>query len=354
MKKITIIVPIYNVEQYLNRCINSIIYQTYENLEIILVDDGSTDNSSKISDEWSYQDKRIHVIHIENQGVSAARNIGIENATGDFITFVDSDDWLELDAYEKVMKVYEENPSEVLSFGYYRRREEKKSFEKFTDLREGYFSKQEIIAEIIPKAISYKQPFRPSKSMIKSVWCHLYDIDLINDNNIRFKDIKKVGSEDYCYNLEVFSAMKSYYVLHIPLYNYYERENSFTATYDFDRYCGYENLYCEYEKILKKYGTQEAIKLRLDMFWLNCMIDLIRTASTLSANMRYEEIRDDIKKILYNERVLRILSNIDTRGYTVAQKGAVYLFKIKSARLFFISYRVKDRIAYLLRYLGYK
>ena len=100
MDKISIVVPIYNVEKYLNQCIESIINQTYKNLEIILVNDGSSDNSGKICDEYEKQDERIIVIHKENGGLSDARNAGIEIATGKYIGFVDSDDYIEEDMYE--------------------------------------------------------------------------------------------------------------------------------------------------------------------------------------------------------------------------------------------------------------
>ena len=91
---ISVIIPVYNVEQYLNRCVDSVINQTYKNLEIILIDDGSTDNSGKICDEYSQKDKRVKVIHQKNMGVSNSRNKGINIAKGKYITFVDSDDVL--------------------------------------------------------------------------------------------------------------------------------------------------------------------------------------------------------------------------------------------------------------------
>ena len=101
---ISVIVPVYNVEKYLRQCLDSIINQTYRNLEIILVDDGSTDSSGIICDEYAQIDARIKVIHKENGGLSSARNAGLDVCTsgGDFIAFVDSDDWLEPDMYERL------------------------------------------------------------------------------------------------------------------------------------------------------------------------------------------------------------------------------------------------------------
>ena len=94
---ISIVVPVYNVSQYLERCIQSVIYQTYENLDIILIDDGSTDNSGLICDKYAKIDKRIRVLHQQNSGLSAARNAGIEIAKGKYITFIDSDDYVDSD-----------------------------------------------------------------------------------------------------------------------------------------------------------------------------------------------------------------------------------------------------------------
>ena len=101
---ISVVVPVYNVKQYLDDCMHSIVNQTYENIEIILVDDGSTDGSGELCEEWKGKDSRIRVIHQENGGLSAARNTGIEHAKGSYIAFVDSDDWV---SEEYIEKLYE-------------------------------------------------------------------------------------------------------------------------------------------------------------------------------------------------------------------------------------------------------
>ena len=98
--RISVIVPVYNVEQYLPRCVESILAQTYENLEILLVDDGAKDGSGAICDAYARQDERVKVIHKENGGLSSARNAGIDASTGEYLSFVDSDDWIEPDMYE--------------------------------------------------------------------------------------------------------------------------------------------------------------------------------------------------------------------------------------------------------------
>jgi len=117
---LSIIVPVYKVEPYLSRCIESITAQTYKNLEIILVDDGSPDRCGEICEAYAAQDQRIKVFHTENRGLSAARNLGIQHAKGEYIGFVDSDDWIEPDMYEILLKAAEESGAEIVQCGYYK------------------------------------------------------------------------------------------------------------------------------------------------------------------------------------------------------------------------------------------
>ncbi|MBR1540013.1 MAG: glycosyltransferase [Clostridia bacterium] len=110
---ISIIVPVYKVEKYLDKCINSIVSQTYKNLEVILVDDGSPDSCGKMCDEWTQKDTRIKVIHKENGGLSDARNFGLDCAKGKYIQFVDSDDYIEKDMIEFLYKNLKENNADI-------------------------------------------------------------------------------------------------------------------------------------------------------------------------------------------------------------------------------------------------
>lgn len=120
MKDISVIVPIYNVDNYINKCVNSIVSQTiYEKLEILLIDDGSTDNSGIICDEFAKKFTNINVIHQKNQGVSIARNTGLDNATGKYIAFVDADDYVDADFFEKMLILAEQNQSDIVVFDYF-------------------------------------------------------------------------------------------------------------------------------------------------------------------------------------------------------------------------------------------
>ena len=116
---ISVIVPVYNVESYLARCVDSILTQTYQNLEVILVDDGSKDNSGVICDDYARRDSRVNVIHKENGGLSSARNAGIEAAGGEYLAFVDSDDWIEPDAYERLLSAMQKHAAKLVVGGRY-------------------------------------------------------------------------------------------------------------------------------------------------------------------------------------------------------------------------------------------
>ena len=118
MPKVSIIVPVYKAEKYLNRCVDSILAQTFTDFELLLIDDGSPDRSGEICDEYAKKDSRIRVFHKKNGGVSSARNLGLDNVLGEYVTFVDSDDWVEPDFVETMIQTYEKFPWTIPVCGY--------------------------------------------------------------------------------------------------------------------------------------------------------------------------------------------------------------------------------------------
>ena len=143
--KVSIIVPVYNVEKYIKRCLDSLINQTYKNLEIILIDDGSTDSSGKICDQYKIKDNRFKVIHQKNRGLPSARNTGIDNITGNIVMFIDSDDWIDKDCIEKCIKEFKlNNKLECIVFPYIREFENISKPVYFLGKREKLFINDEI------------------------------------------------------------------------------------------------------------------------------------------------------------------------------------------------------------------
>ncbi|NAS30168.1 glycosyltransferase [Flavobacteriaceae bacterium R38] len=208
--KISVIIPVYKVEQYIHRCVNSIINQTYRNLEIILVNDGSPDNSGAICDELSNQDKRIIVIHKENEGSSSARNNGLEIANGDYISFIDSDDWIELNMYEVMINHMMNNHLELVECHMRRKRNaQEKSFN------------DEIRIEDVNKALE-----RINVPGFYNVCNKLYDTNLIG--NTRF--IHGKIHQDALFNSEIYKKIKKIGFINSYLYNYNEENESITRS----------------------------------------------------------------------------------------------------------------------------
>ena len=211
MDKVTIIIPVYNVEKYLREAINSAINQTYKNLEIILIDDGSTDNSGKICDEYAKLDDRIKVIHKINGGLSDARNAGLDNATGKYIMFLDSDDFFELDAAEKMYNEIEEKDADYVIGNYINVTDEGEKWERpVFDLEKFKPFKLSIY--------DYKNSFFIMNS---GVWNKIFKKEFIDKLNLRF--VLGLPAEDAIFTTYCFmKAEKVYYTPHIVL-NYRQR-----------------------------------------------------------------------------------------------------------------------------------
>lgn len=204
---ISVIIPVYNNEQYLSRCIDSVINQTYKNLEIILVDDGSTDNSGKICDEYALKDNRIKVIHKENGGVSSARNVGLDIAKGEYIGFVDSDDYIEKDMYEFLYNLILNNNVDISCCNKFDFNNNKylpdRSFPK-----EGLLSLNEILQD---------------KAFGLHIVIKLFDKNLIK--NIRFNENLTIG-EDLLFCFDIIKRSKKTIFKNTAKYYYFNNTNS--------------------------------------------------------------------------------------------------------------------------------
>lgn len=211
-KKISIIVPIYKVEQFINKCIDSIVNQSYNNLEIILIDDGSPDRCPEICDEWAKKDSRIKVIHKENGGAASARNAGLEIATGDYIGFVDSDDWIDKDMYEFLIKQLPEDADFI------RCSLRKIGLNSVTEICNN--GKIEILTsnEYLIKLFS-------NNILNSNCWCKLYKRSIIG--NTKFPENNKIG-EDHYFNYLITKKANKIVTVNTSKYNYVIRSNSIT------------------------------------------------------------------------------------------------------------------------------
>lgn len=233
---VSVIVPIYNVEKYLKRCIDSILNQTYKNLEIILVDDGSPDKCPAICDEYAKSDKRIKVIHKQNAGVSAARNDGLTIAQGDLIGFVDPDDCIHPSMYEEMVNYLVSQNCDLVSC----------SFTKFStedeinnNLDMNLFPKETLTRN---EAISLSFDKNKKEGFINSVWILLIRAAIAR--SVKF-DCSLTNGEDTKYSFEALMKTKQVGMLYAPLYNYYKNENGAVASITSKKRVQCINLYYE-------------------------------------------------------------------------------------------------------------
>ncbi len=212
---ITVIVPVYKVEEYLDRCINSIVEQTYDNLEIILVDDGSPDHCPELCDEWARKDKRIKVIHRPNGGLSAARNDGIRASNGEYLLFVDSDDYLENNACERFIG-YADDVDIVIG--------EATIVENGKPIPRVHTN---LIENYVYTGPEYSQTAIKKGQWFAAACYNFYRVNFLKENNLYFMD--GVLHEDIDYTPRLFLAAKKVKYLHFQFYNYIIRNDSITG-----------------------------------------------------------------------------------------------------------------------------
>lgn len=237
--KVSIIVPCYGVEKYLDRCMDSLVNQTLRDIEIILVDDVSPDRVPEMCDEWAKKDSRIKVIHKEkNGGLGYARNTGLEVATGEYVAFVDSDDYVEKNAYQIYYNYSEGGYIDIVSAGIWQ------------EDKTGVW--RELKASNALLKLDKKQAWTYAKDMVASlpgekeerknnmsVWHAIYKRSLIMSNNIRFMSEREVNSEDLPFQLDFFKKISNAVIIPECLYHYCLNGNSLTTTFKevkFNRY----------------------------------------------------------------------------------------------------------------------
>lgn len=179
---VSIIVPVFNAEKYLVKCLDSVVNQTLKNVEIIFVDDGSTDRSSEICKSYAKKDERIIYFKKENEGLAAARQDGMEKASGEYIGFVDSDDWLELNMYERMYAVAKEHDADVVFCNCYKDESKKNSYY----LEPGVYDRKAIEEKILPRSLAGISSNGTNSVIRWCNWLRLYRTDLIKENNIKF------------------------------------------------------------------------------------------------------------------------------------------------------------------------
>lgn len=315
---ISVIVPVYNVENYLEKCLLSIVNQTYKNLEIICIDDGSPDNSIDILNKFAKKDNRVKVIRQKNKGLGATRNVGIRLAKGNYISFIDSDDWIENDMYENAMKIIKEKKVDIIDYS---------TFLNHSDVSYHLRDLSKISLKSKIKGNEYLKILIENNLLSVSACNKIFNLDLIKKNKIFFPE--KRLSEDFLFTLKCFFKSENIERVTKPTYHYLiKREGSITNTINQNDISDVMLTIEEFNKFLKKEKIVVDIRLKEYIFlWIN-------RAIVFKLVKFYPKDKEEVFKLIKNLKKKKLYSTY-------------------SKELFFsLNTRINFRIYILLFYLN--
>lgn len=332
---VSIVIPVYNAEQYLDRCIQSVINQTYKYIEVILINDGSRDNSQLICEKYVKRDNRVQLINIQNRGPSAARNIGINISKGQFIQFIDSDDYLESNMIKVLVEEIKNNAQWVIC-GYRSIHDNNYIIDRKPSI--GYFDN-----------IAFKNEFAVlyEKLFFQYLWNKIYLSDIIKSNNISFNEEVKRG-EDIIFNIEYLNYVNNITVIDKILYNYVRlNEQSLTRSYN-------KELFNDQKRIFKKILNSKNIvnkqnKNLIMMIYTQKIIYCISNIFMSKNNLCIKEKREIIKEILADNQVkenLLFIRKINEQGLIC------FCIKFKLTNIIVFYYHIKQKIKKLIMNKG--
>ena len=321
---ISIIVPVYNVEKYLRQCLDSLIKQTYKNIEIVIIDDGSTDNSGKICDEYEKKNKNIKVIHKKNEGLGLARNTGLELIKGEYVMFVDSDDYVSNEICEVLLNNMNNNNYDYCKCGYCSFDNNGKLFSTKKYCNEKFYendSKFQMMARMIGSLPDKKDVIEPS------VWACIYKADIIKKYNIKFPSERELISEDIVFNLEYMEHVQSSGIIDYCGYFYRFNPKSLSKSYKKDRYDKivylYDYLYNRLTEL--KYNNDAFIRLNT-LFFVNLKVII---SQEKNSNKSAIEIKKTIDYLLNNEKTRKIINEYPINQQHFKQRLFLYFLKYK-------------------------
>lgn len=322
MPAVSVIVPVYKAENFLPICVDSILAQTYADLELILVDDGSPDNSPALCDAYAAKDPRVRVIHKNNGGVSTARNAGLDIAAGDYIAFVDSDDYIDPDMYERMMAVAREHSCEVVMCDCLK--ESAVSRNLYTHpIRPGFYSEAQLRTEYYPHLLMMENVEYPATI---SNWTLLWNRRL-NTADLRYEPGIRY-SEDLLFGAKLLRRARSfYYMKGCAFYHYVMNEQSATHTFVPDKFEDYKKLHT---KIRDNFWADPAFDFRrqtdlcLLFFVYNAVGDLY--GAPLSA----KEKRQKILRILRDDAVTDMFRRLRIESLPIPAKQKIITFLYKT------------------------
>lgn len=251
MVKISVVVPVYNVESYLENMIDSILMQDFDNYELLLIDDGSTDRSGLICNEIADKDDRVRVFHIANGGVSNARNFGLDKAIGEYIYFADSDDLLERDMFNHFATIVNKNRPDIVMCGSLQINEKRNNSTVVAPHTEIYLNNRDYISKYLDQI-----PLDEMKCLIHYIWNKWYKREFLIKNNISFLPKLSLG-EDYVFNCMAIKAAMDIYMIPNTFYHYFIRKNSLVSAFQPKPWENRQLLFDAHKALYESYGIWE-------------------------------------------------------------------------------------------------
>lgn len=323
---ISIIVPVYNIEQYLTRGIESLLNQTLHNIEVILIDDGSTDNSRRICEEYGKKDRRISLIVQKNFGVSHARNVGIENANGDYIMFIDPDDEISLDMCEKLYSTMQKDNCDLVLCNFYRIINEKRIpvILNYPSRLNNPLKIKSLMLDMIGNEIYGEE------TVMGCIWRGLYKKDLLLKYSIKFpENIRPM--QDLIFMVEYLSKCLSISINKECLYYYYINPNSAVTGYKQNLWDNNNKVFYLLEEILQKNNFDRITKQRLDIFMVSCTEWCLHNEiHPLNDSVKKEKVRH-INKFINNQEVRKRSSEISLKNVKNSKKIILLLIRLGNA-----------------------
>ena len=320
--KISVVVPVYNIEKYVARCIESLEKQTLREIEIIIIDDKSTDNSKTICEKYASKYSNIKIIEKkENQGLSEARNDGLLNSEGEYIIFVDGDDYLEENALERLYEIAKGTCCDAVIFANVYDLNNGKKIMRLFESGKNVYCNNEIMEELFPRVIGTLPTEKSDYDIGFAPWARLLKREFLMENGIRFQSERKLIYEDLMYTLDIFPYLKTVALINEPLYHYCENENSLTKAYKEDKY---DRISFMYNYIINSNEYSRMIDdLNVQMRFNRTMISYIRLCLMQTHNM---DIRQ-IKKITNGKMSKKVMENYPVKKLPFNQAVFAYLVK---------------------------
>ena len=319
--EISIIVPVYKVEEYLSQCIDSILVQTFTNFELLLVDDGSPDRCGEMCEEYAQKDERIRVFHQENAGVSTARNKGLAEAYGKYIVFVDSDDYVDLDMFESMYNSAKKYDADFVRVDNYKERTDGAVLNQnyVPPMHEGVYNQQELREKLLYTQLGLNPSDDGSKYVSCSVWRNIYRKAIIDSLKLQFVSERDLISEDIPFNIDFMMSCERAAVINQKFYHYIVNEKSLTQTYKTDRFAKELVLYYELIRRSKECGIYENCKLRLERHLLTRLRMCIK--SEMVGNKNSTVAKKNIRIMINDTTIRKIIST-----YPIFQMPIKYRF----------------------------